>query len=94
MPVVELPWGADLRESVCVAYGGIDSYDFHALETAQCMSERRRGGEVGVSSVLALRDEKVWKYLAQPAQARTRKLVVAALCRSHNLPVEDGYPTA
>lgn len=93
LPAIDLPWGADLRESVCVAYGGIDSYDFHALETAQCMSERRRGGEVGVKSVQALRDEKVWSYLAEPAQARTRKLLVSALTRSHNLPVEDGYPT-
>lgn len=93
MPAYELPWGADLRESVCVAYGGVDSYDFHALETAQCMSERRRGGEVGIRSVRALRDEKVWAYLAEPAQQRTRQLVVSALCRSHNLPVEDGYVT-
>lgn len=94
MPSVDLESDADLIESVCVAYGGVDSYDFHALETTQCMSERRRGGEVGIKSVLALRDEKVWEHLAQPAQEKTRKLVVAALCRSHNLPVEGGYPTA
>ena len=94
LPSVDMPWGADLKESVCVAYGGIDSYDFHAFETAQCMSERRKGGEVGIQSVLGLRDEKVWAYLAEPAQARTRELVVAALRRSHNLPVEGGYPTA
>ena len=93
MPDYEMPWGADLRESVCVAYGGVDSYDFHALETAQCMSERRKGGEVGIRNLLALRDDKVWAYLSEPAQERTRKLVVAALCRSHNLPVEGGYPT-
>ncbi len=85
--------GADLRESVCMAYGGVDSYDFHALETAQCMSERRQGGEVGMKQLLALRDDKVWQYLAEPAQKRTRELVVAALCRSHNLPVEGGYMT-
>lgn len=94
LPSVEMPWGADLKESVCVAYGGIDSYDFHAFETAQCMSERRKGGEAGIRSVLGLRDEKVWAFLAEPAQARTRELVVAALRRSHNLPVEGGYPTA
>lgn len=94
MPDVDMESDADLYESVCVAYGGVDSYDFHALETAQCMSERRNGGEVGIKSVLALKDEKVWEQLAQPAQEKTRKLVVAALCRSHNLPVEGGYPTA
>lgn len=93
LPEIEMPWGADLRESVCVAYGGIDSYDFHALETAQCMSERRRGGEVGIQSVLALRDEKVWEHLSAQDRARTRRLFVAALTRSHNLPVDGGYPT-
>ncbi|MEI6324688.1 MAG: hypothetical protein WCO91_04500, partial [Gemmataceae bacterium] len=36
LPELELPMNIPLKESVCVAYGGIDSYDFHALETAQC----------------------------------------------------------
>ncbi|HEY3395030.1 MAG TPA: hypothetical protein VGK58_20165, partial [Lacipirellulaceae bacterium] len=41
LPSVDVPHGAPLVESVCVCYGGVDSYDFHGLETAQCMSERR-----------------------------------------------------
>ncbi|MCA9129493.1 MAG: hypothetical protein KDB22_20545, partial [Planctomycetales bacterium] len=53
LPCMELPYDTPLAESVCVAYGGVDSYDFHALETAQCMSERRSGGEVGIRSVHA-----------------------------------------
>src|SRR5688572_16200416 len=48
MPAIDLPYGTSLDESVCACYGGIDSYDFHGLETAQCMSERRKGGEVGI----------------------------------------------
>jgi len=88
-----MPYGAELQESVCVAYGGVDSYDFHALETAQCMSERRRGGEVGIARVHALRDEALWQALAVDERATTRELVVAALTRSHNLPVEGGFPT-
>ena len=44
LPAIDLPHGIPMSESVCVAYGGVDSYDIHALETAQCMSERRRGG--------------------------------------------------
>ncbi len=93
LPATEMPIDADLTESVCVAYGGVDSYDFHALETAQCMSERRKGGEVGIASVHAVRGEKMWEMLAQENREITRKLVVAALTRSHNLPVEGGYPT-
>ncbi|HUG89596.1 MAG TPA: twin-arginine translocation signal domain-containing protein [Planctomycetaceae bacterium] len=93
MPAVDLPSGAELSESVCVAYGGVDSYDFHALETAQCMSERRRGGEVGIRSVHAVRGERLWSILEGDDRRLTRDLLVAALCRSHNLPVEGGFPT-
>ncbi len=93
LPSIDMPIDADLAESVCVAYGGVDSYDFHALETAQCMSERRKGGEVGIASVHAVRGEKMWEMLAQENREITQKLVVAALTRSHNLPVEGGYPT-
>ncbi len=48
-PQVEMPLGARISEAMCVAYGGVDSYDFHALETVQSMVERRRGGETGWS---------------------------------------------
>ena len=43
MPSIDLPYGAEVEEVMCVAIGGVDSYDFHALETIQCMVERRRG---------------------------------------------------
>jgi len=92
LPAVDMPYDADLTESVCVGYGGVDSYDFHALETAQCMSERRRGGEVGIRSVQALRGESLWSRLDADDCETTRRLVVAALNRSHNLPVEGGFP--
>lgn len=91
LPAVDVPWGWPLIESVCVGYGGVDSYDFHGLETAQCMSERRRGGEVGIKSVQALRGAKMWERVG--GLDKTRRLLVAALTRSHTLPVEDGYYT-
>lgn len=94
LPSVDLPLGTPLIESACVCYGGVDSYDFHGLETAQCMSERREGGEVGISSVHALKGENLWNELAKAEREVSRKLIVAALTRSHNLPVETGYPTA
>lgn len=94
LPTFELPLETPLKESVCVAYGGIDSYDIHALETAQCMSERRAGGEVGIRSVHAAKGPKLWELLQAPERSDTRKLFVSALARSHNLPVVTGYPTA
>ena len=93
MPSIDMPHGVPLKESVCVAYGGVDSYDIHALETAQCMSERRRGGEVGIRRVHALRGAPMWEMLAKPDREETRHLMVSALTRSHNLPVEGGYYT-
>ncbi len=92
LPALELPLDTPLAESVCVAYGGVDSYDFHALETAQCMSERRSGGETGIRSVQALTGARLYDHLA--SRETTRRLFVAALCRSHTLPVDGGYPTA
>ncbi len=90
IPSVEVPLGASLIESVSVCYGGVDSYDFHGLETAQCMSERRGGGEVGIKSVHAVRGEKVWKLLGE--RADTERLLFAALARSHTLrPTPEGY---
>ncbi|MFZ9854788.1 MAG: hypothetical protein ACO3I0_06700 [Limisphaerales bacterium] len=91
MPAIDIPVGTRMVESVCVAYGGADSYDIHGLETAQCMSERRKGGEVGIQRVTALRGEAFWDRVAQ--RSDTRRLVESALSRSHNLPVKDGYPT-
>ena len=93
-PSIDMPVGTPLKESVCACYGGVDSYDFHGLETAQCMSERRKGGEVGIRSVTALRGEKVWEEMGKPSRDDTRRLLVAALTRSHNLPVDGGFPTA
>ena len=93
LPAIDIPYDSALKESVCVAYGGIDSYDVHALETAQCMSERRRGGETGIKQVHAVRDEKLWTRLSESDCETTRKLIVSALTRSHNLPVKTGYPT-
>jgi hypothetical protein len=91
LPAIDMPYGTPLAESVCVCYGGMDSYDFHGLETAQCMSERRKGGEVGIQRVLALRGAAMWEHAAK--RDTTQRLLVAALTRSHNLPVKDGYPT-
>jgi hypothetical protein len=91
LPAIDMPYDTPLAESVCACYGGMDSYDFHGLEVAQCMSERRKGGEVGIQRVLALRGAAMWEHAAK--REPTQRLLAAALTRSHNLPVKDGYPT-
>ena len=89
-PSVEMPSGARVREALSVAYGGVDSYDFHALETIQCMVERRRGGETGVKHMQAYRGEKFWKACRDGVWPR--ELMEAALCRSHTLtPAREGF---
>jgi hypothetical protein len=55
------------------------------------MSERRQGGEVGIKSVHALRGETMWESLTAPERQITRRLLAAALSRSHTLPVKEGY---
>ncbi|MGC3968042.1 MAG: hypothetical protein QM775_11935 [Pirellulales bacterium] len=63
-PELEPPLDVPLKEGV-VAFGfdrgPSEIYFFHALETLQCMMERRRGGETGVRRVTALEGQAVWK---------------------------------
>ena len=63
MPSIEMPYGASVQEVLCVAMGGVDIYDFHALEVIQCMAERRRGGETGVVALQAMRGDPVWRAM-------------------------------
>jgi len=89
-PSVEMPLGSRISEALCVCYGGVDSYDFHGLETIQCMVERRRGGETGVRAIQAYRGDKFWKALQEGVWPRP--LMEAALTRSHTLtPAREGF---
>jgi hypothetical protein len=83
IPSLDFPYGAEVSEAVCVAYGGVDSYDFHALETLQCMVERRKGGESGVKWVKAYRGDDFWE--AYMDGVWSRELFESALCRSHTM---------
>jgi hypothetical protein len=90
IPSVDMPMGARVSEALCVCYGGVDSYDFHGLETIQCMVERRRGGETGVEWLQAYRGEKFWEALREGVWPRA--LMDAALIRSHTLtPAREGF---
>ena len=90
IPSLEFPTGARVREALCICYGGVDSYDFHGLETIQGMVERRKGGETGVKWLQAYRGEKFWD--ACRANVWPRELMNAALSRSHTLtPARAGF---
>lgn len=90
IPSVEMPAGARVKEAVTICYGGVDSYDFHGLETLQCMLERRAGGETGVEWLQAYRGDRFWQ--AMKDDVWSKRLFDAALCRSHTLtPARQGF---
>ena len=60
-PPLELPADAAMEEAISIHSGGLESYDFHALEVLQSMVEARRGGETGVSEIQILEGDAVWK---------------------------------
>jgi hypothetical protein len=75
-PWLEHDLETPIEAAVGIGYGGLESYGFHALETLQCMVERRRGGETGVAAVQCLEGDSVWE--AQKAGRWSRELAVAA----------------
>ncbi len=88
MPSLDMPYGADIDEVMCVAMGGVDSYDFHALEVIQCMAERRKRGETGVAWLQALRGDSVWRAMDAGSWQRggwSPQLFRACLSRSQTL---------
>jgi hypothetical protein len=88
IPEVEPPVGTPLEEGVCTFgfdRGSAEIYFIHALEVLQCMLERRKGGESGVKSVVALQGDAVWKAI--DSGLVTGRLVDLALdrCPSNNV---------
>jgi len=101
LPAIDFPFDAMPTEVMAVGYGGVDAYDFHVLETIQCMVERRRGGETGVAAVQAIRGDDVWTRMkagSWQAGGWDADLFGACLCRSIQLGsaragYSDVYPT-
>jgi hypothetical protein len=88
MPSVDRPRGEKVNELMGMAYGGVDSYDFHALETMQCMAERRDKGETGVAWVEGLRGDAFWKAMSKgsfDAGGWSPELFEACLTRTQTL---------
>ena len=61
VPALDLPADAVVTDAVSIHGGGIESYDFHALEVLQSIVESRKGGETGVASVEFLAGDALWK---------------------------------
>jgi hypothetical protein len=89
VPSVEFPLGATTKEALSVGYGGMTSYDFHGLETIQCMVERRKGGESGVEWLQTYRGPAFWK--AYQDGVWSQPLMKSALSRSATM--RPGDPT-
>lgn len=94
MPSIEMPVNAPVEEMMSVAIGGMDSYDFHALEAIQCMAERRQGGETGVTAVQGLQGDAVWQAMAAGDWSKggwDASLFEACLSRSQTLVQPESY---
>lgn len=88
LPALDYPLGAPLEEVLSLGYGGIDSYDFHALEGLQCMAERR--GETGIRAVEVFEGDRFWDAMQRGVWSMD--LLRAALARSHTkTPLQEGY---
>ena len=59
LPATSVPLGAVMEGAMGIGYGGSESYGFHALETLQCVVERRRGGETGIVEVQAVKGQAI-----------------------------------
>lgn len=85
IPALELPMGCEMQGAMAIGYGGHEAYGFHALETLQCMVERRKGGETGVAAVRAVRGDGVFE--AERQGYWSPDLLAAALrSQSYELP--------
>lgn len=63
IPAVDAPHGAAQKHAVAISYSGLDIYGFHVLESLQCLTERRRGGETGVRAVQCLEGQACWDFV-------------------------------
>ena len=90
-PELDFPLETELEEALAVGGGWVaDGGLFHILETLQCFTERRKGGESGVKAVQLLADDAVWK--AADEGLWSRSLLDAALSRGQKVtpgPVEE-----
>ena len=85
LPQLEIPLDRKFQEVVVASRGDLEIFGFHALETLQCMAERRdrRGKPQGVAAVTYLEGDAVWE--AGDQGAWSWELLRHALGRSHSV---------
>jgi hypothetical protein len=85
LPELEIPLGRSFKEVIVASRGDLEIFGFHALETLQCMAERRdRGGKPqGVAAVTYLEKDAVWE--AGDKGVWSWALLEQALGRSHTV---------
>jgi hypothetical protein len=89
-PYLEYGLDTPVEAALSVGYGGIESYGFHALETLQCMVERRSGGETGVAAVQCLEGGAVWEAGGQGLWCRElAEAACAAIQQKPDGPMES-----
>ena len=83
LPALEIPLGRRFHDVLVASRGDLEIFGFHALETLQCMAERRdrRGKPQGVAAVTCLEGDAVWE--AGDRGAWSWPLLDQALGRSH-----------
>jgi hypothetical protein len=85
LPELEVPLGKPWSEAVVASRGDLEIFGFHALETLQCMVERRVRKDMpqGVRAVTCLEGDAVWT--AGDRGVWSWELLEHALGRSHTL---------
>jgi hypothetical protein len=85
IPPLEIPLGRKFHEVLVASRGDLEIFGFHALETLQCMAERRdRGGKPqGVAAVTYLEGDAIWQ--AGDKGIWSWELLHHALGRSHTV---------
>jgi hypothetical protein len=89
LPALEIPLGRRIKDVLVASRGDLEIFGFHALETLQCIVERRdRNGKTqGVATVTCLEGDAVWE--AGERGVWSRILLEHALGRSHTRNVGD-----
>ncbi len=85
LPPLEIPLGRQFKDVIVASRGDLEIFGFHALETLQCMVERRErhGKPQGVIAVTCLEGDAVWAAGNQGVWSWP--LLERALGRSHTV---------